>query len=72
MLPADTFAPYLQVAPVTKLLQQHSDTLAAPIRPEVVAAISKLPLNKSPGPDGFSTSFYKILHTAHPAPTECI
>lgn len=45
-LPADTLTPYLQNAPVTKLLQHHSDTLIAPIRPEeVIAAISKLQLN---------------------------
>ena len=53
---------FLEVYNLPKLNQEESENLNRQITPkEVEALIKKLPINKSPGPDGFTGEFYQTF-----------
>ena len=51
---------FLDSCVLPSLNQKEAETMNRPItRSEVEADIKSLPLNKSPGPDGFTAEFYQ-------------
>jgi hypothetical protein len=46
---------------VPKLNQDQINDLNSPISPKVIETVNSLPTKKSPGPDGFSPTFYQTL-----------
>ena len=53
---------FLETYSLPKLNQEESDNLNRQITPsEIEAVINKLPINKIPGPDGFTGEFYQIV-----------
>ena len=67
----DTF---LETYNVPKLNQEESENLNRQITPkEVEALIKKLPINKSPGPDGFTGEFFpNILKRTNSSPSQTL
>lgn len=60
--PEQTPQNYLRTCDITPIRSTIADTLEADIRiEELISAISKLKIAKSPGPDGFPASFYKTF-----------
>ena len=53
---------FLEIYNLLKLNQEESENLKRQITPsEMEAVIKKLPTNKSPRPDGFTSEFYQIF-----------
>ena len=49
-----------------RLTKKETENLSRPITSnEIEAEIKKLPKNKTPGPDGFTSEFYKRRHNTH-------
>ncbi|OCT56387.1 hypothetical protein XELAEV_18000165mg [Xenopus laevis] len=60
--PEDLIAHILHKASLSEITQTQRDTLNAPITDEeVTTTIRNLANNKSPGPDGYTAEYYKIL-----------
>ena len=53
---------FLEIYNLLKLNQEESENLKRQITPsEMEAVIKKLPTNKSPRPDGFTSEFYQTF-----------
>ena len=52
----------LEKCNLLKLNEEETETLNRPITPdEIETVIKKFPTHKSPGPDGFTGEFYRVL-----------
>ena len=52
----------LEIYNLPKLNQEEAETLNRPITAnKIEAVIKKLPIHKSPGPDGFTGEFYRAF-----------
>ena len=64
---------FLETYNFLKLNQEESDNLNRQITPsEIEAVIKKCPINKSPGPDGFTFEFYQIPKRTNTSPFQTI
>ena len=62
MVNLDEMGNFLEIYNLLKLNQEESENLKRQITPsEMEAVIKKLPTNKSPRPDGFTSEFYQTF-----------